>query len=76
MKVAFFSTHNFEREFFKACNASYQFELTFFEPALNQQTAPLAQGFECVCCFVSDHLDSITLQNLCDVRNTQQRYLS
>ncbi len=64
MNIAFFSTHNFEKDFFVAANARPQFKLTFFEPALNQQTAPLAKGFECVCCFVSDQLDGVTLQLL------------
>ena len=64
MKIAFFSTHNFEKEFFVAANSGHRFDLTFFEPVLNQQTAPLAMGFECVCCFVSDQLDSLTLQSL------------
>ncbi len=64
MKVAFFSTHNFEREFFKARNTGHHFDLSFFEPAMNQQTAPLAKGFDCICCFVSDRLDAITLQSL------------
>lgn len=64
MKIAFFSTHHFEKEFFVAANSRYRFDVTFFEPALNQQTAPLAKEFECVCCFVSDQLDSQTLQSL------------
>ena len=64
MKIAFFSSHSFEKEFFIAGNSRHHFDLTFFEPALNQQTAPLAQGFECVCCFVSDQLDDKTLQAL------------
>src|ERR1700751_5291471 len=64
MKVAFFSTHNFEKEFFVDANARHRFDLTFFEPALNQQTAPLARGFDCVCCFVSDKLNEQTLHSL------------
>lgn len=64
MKVAFFSTHHFEREFFVAAKTSHGHDLTFFEPMLNVQTAPLAKGFDCVCCFVSDQLDAPTLQAL------------
>lgn len=66
MRVAFFSTHQFEKQFFLSCNSNYCFEITFFESVLNPQTAPLAKGFECVCCFVSDQLNDSTLQSLKD----------
>ena len=64
MKVAFFSIHNFEKEFFSSYKSHQGHDLTFFEAALNEMTAPLAAGFDCVCCFVSDHLDDRTLQSL------------
>ena len=38
--------------------------ITFFDPALNRQTAPLAHGFNCVCCFVSDQIDFHTIEIL------------
>ena len=64
MKVAIFSTHHFEKKFILLANAGDPHELTFFDSALNEQTSPLANGFECVCCFVSDRLDAVTLQSL------------
>jgi D-lactate dehydrogenase len=58
MKVAIFSAHTFEKTFFAQGNAAQAKSqtLTFFEAALNQQTAALAQGFDVVCCFVTDQL--------------------
>ena len=64
MKIAFFSTHHFEKEFFTVGNLKHHHHFTFFEPALNQQTAPLAKDVEVVCAFVTDQLDSDTLQIL------------
>lgn len=64
MKVAVFSAHQFEKDFFQRGNQTYQQALTFFDAALNEQTAGLACGFEVVCCFVTDHLGSATLEKL------------
>ncbi|MDR3607086.1 MAG: 2-hydroxyacid dehydrogenase [Oligoflexia bacterium] len=62
MKIAFFSTHRFEKSFFAENPPGLS--ISFFDAALNRQTAPLTQGFDCVCCFVSDQLDSATIEIL------------
>jgi len=64
VKVAVFSAHPFDKEHFSSANAGFSHELTFFEAGLNRLTAPLADGFPCVCCFVNDPLDSATLEAL------------
>lgn len=64
MRVAFFDTHLFEKEFFVESNRHRGHEIKFFEPRLNEQTAQLAGGFECVCSFVNDRLDAPTLKAL------------
>ncbi len=66
MKVAFFSTHEFEKEFFITRNLEYSMELKFFDLSLNSQTAPLAKGFPAVCCFVSDQIDEASLKILAE----------
>jgi D-lactate dehydrogenase len=67
MDVAFFSTHNFEKDFFNANSEIHNHKITFFKMSLNQQSAPLAKGFPCVCCFVEDKLDDLTLRSLKEV---------
>lgn len=59
MKVAIFSTKPYDRQFLSAANSLLEtpHELTFFEPRLTIETAPLAAGHEAVCCFVHDVLD-------------------
>lgn len=64
MKVAVFSTKNYDRQFLEAANYDYEHELVFFEPQLNRNTAPLANGFPAVCAFVNDRIDALTLEIL------------
>ncbi|MEM6433103.1 MAG: 2-hydroxyacid dehydrogenase [Cyanobacteria bacterium P01_D01_bin.115] len=62
MKIAFFSAKPYDQTSFAAANASYQHELTFFEPRLMPNTATLASGFPVVCVFINDELSAATLQ--------------
>lgn len=64
MKVAVFSIKPFEKNNFEQENKHHQHELVFFEAALNEKTAALTQGFDAVCCFVSDSLNAATLNIL------------
>lgn len=64
MRIAFFSTRSYDRQFFETANARHGHEIVFFEPRLTAATASLAQGFEAVCVFVSDRLDGPTLELL------------
>src|SRR5688572_20203346 len=63
MRVAFFSTRGFDREFFDAANAG-RHDLTYLEPRLSDATAPLAQGYPAVCAFVNDRLNAPVLAAL------------
>ena len=56
MKIAFFSTRKYDREFFENNNKSFGHSLTFFEAQLNEKTVSLAKDFEAVCVFVNDRL--------------------
>jgi D-lactate dehydrogenase len=62
MKVAFFSTKSYDKEYFNRFNIDNLHELTFFEVPLNRQTASLTDGFEAVCVFVNDTLDQETIK--------------
>lgn len=63
MRIAVFSTKPYDRRFFDQANQT-QHELTYFDPQLTAETAPLAAGFEAVCAFVNDKLDAPVLQLL------------
>ncbi|MFP2924014.1 2-hydroxyacid dehydrogenase [Pyxidicoccus sp. 3LG] len=64
MRLAVFDTHRYDREALEKANARFGHALTFFEPRLTLQTAPLAEGFPAVCSFVNDKVDAPTLEVL------------
>src|SRR6187551_2396582 len=54
MKIAFFSTKSYDREFFDHYVTTH--EIIYFEARLNNQTVNLAVGCTAVCVFVNDKL--------------------
>lgn len=64
MKVAIFSTKPFEKKYLTAANAHASQELVFFEESLNARTVSLANGFDAVCCFVTDKLNADVITQL------------
>jgi len=64
MKIAVFSTKPYDRQFLEAANIAHGHDLTYFEPRLNTETVPLADGFSGVCVFVNDLLDATVLSEL------------
>ncbi len=64
MRIAFFSTHGFDRQFFDAANRGTHHTIDYLEPRLVSATAPLAAGAPAVCAFVNDTLDDVTLRHL------------
>ena len=63
MKVAAFSTKNYDREFLNPANGS-RHQLHFLEPRLTTETAGLASGFDAVCVFVNDRVDQPVIDQL------------
>jgi D-lactate dehydrogenase len=63
MKIAFFDTHEFERESFRIANGG-RHEIVFIEARLTEQTASLALGCEVACSFVNDRVDAAALATL------------
>jgi D-lactate dehydrogenase len=64
MRVAFFNAKPYDRRFFEAVNTDHGHRITFLEPRLSRETAPLAEGVEAVCAFVNDSLDRAVLATL------------
>ncbi|HSB93898.1 MAG TPA: hypothetical protein VLC28_12315, partial [Flavitalea sp.] len=62
MKIAFFSAHSYDRQYFTKYNIGY--ELVFLDVKLNMESYQLAAGSEVVCAFVNDVLDREVLQAL------------
>ena len=64
MRIGFFSTHAFDRQFFDEANGRRRHELQYFEARLTPATTALAQGYPAVCAFVNDRLDGPVLNAL------------
>jgi D-lactate dehydrogenase len=62
MKIAFFSTQSYDKEYFTRYNTSH--ELVFLEAPLNEKTAPLAAGCTAICAFVNDEINKAVINLL------------
>lgn len=65
MKIAFFDAKDYETPYFDRYGKIEGIGFHYFETRLNEQTAGLAQGFDGVCLFVNDRLNSATIDRLC-----------
>ena len=69
IRIAFFDTKPYDREYFlKAAErpefAGMNFTFDFFEAHLTDATASLASGHDVVCIFVNDHVDRVVADQL------------
>lgn len=62
MKIAFFSTKSYDRDFFNRYISTH--EILFFEAPLNEQTTNLANGCNAICVFVNDKLTAAVIGQL------------
>ena len=62
MKIAFFSTKSYDRDFFDRYVTTH--EIIYFDAQLNQQTVNLAAGCTAVCVFVNDKLSAHVISEL------------
>lgn len=53
-KLAFFDTKPYDKVWFDKLKSEYGAEIKYFETKLNEDTAYLAKGCDCVVCFVND----------------------
>ncbi|MBW7984324.1 2-hydroxyacid dehydrogenase [Enterobacillus tribolii] len=54
MKLAIYSTKQYDHKYLEMVNQKFGFELEFFDFLLSTKTAKVAQGCEAVCIFVND----------------------
>jgi D-lactate dehydrogenase len=64
MKVAVFSTKYYEREYLNRFNIGNKHQLTFFDAALNDDSANLTIGFDAVCILLSDIISYTVIDKL------------
>ena len=66
MKVAVYSTKNYDRKYLTVANEKFgsAFELEFFDFMLDRKTAKMAEGADAVCIFVNDDVSRPVLEKL------------
>lgn len=64
IRVAVFSTKKWVTDSFDLINDKFKYEVSYFESRMYKKTIPLAEGFDVVCVFVNDVLDSEVLEGL------------
>ena len=64
MKLAVYSTKQYDKKYLQHVNEAYGFELEFFDFLLSEKTAKTAHGCEGVCIFVNDDGSRPVLEEL------------
>ncbi|MEO9480446.1 MAG: 2-hydroxyacid dehydrogenase [Maribacter dokdonensis] len=64
MNIAVFSTKSYDQEYFEKYNAEYDYNFSFYETALNPDTAKLSADCNVVCVFVNDVVNEETIKIL------------
>jgi D-lactate dehydrogenase len=64
MKIAFFSSKAYDKEFFDLNILSKKHQISYFDMLLNKDTANFTKGFDAICAFVNDKIDGDTIEIL------------
>lgn len=64
MKIAFYDTKKYDIPTFKEYGKKYGIDIKFFETKLNEDTVGLAEGYDGVCVFVNDTVNSNVIDRL------------
>ena len=67
MKIAFFDAKPYDKPTFDLYANAKDITVKYFETKLTEDTAPLANGFDCVCVFVNDRIDAKIIDILCSL---------
>ncbi|MBX7056526.1 MAG: 2-hydroxyacid dehydrogenase [Leptospirales bacterium] len=67
MRLALFGARHYDRESFEIANQGFAHSISYLEPRLDADTAPLAAGYDAVCSFVNDRLDQRALEKLKEI---------
>lgn len=67
MKIAFYSTKPYDRIYFEPMSKEYDIEIHFFELPCNEETIPLANGYDAVCVFVNDYINKKMVKQLSEM---------
>ncbi len=63
-KIAFFDAKLYDQKSFDEINKKFGFKITYYSEHLNRNTVKFTKGFDVVCVFVNDTVDSIVVKEL------------
>ena len=64
IKVAFFDAKEYDKQSFMDSNKDEEFEILYLETRLSEDTCKLADGYDVVCVFVNDDVNSVVIDKL------------
>ena len=64
IKIAFFDSKDYDKQSFVDSNKNEEFEITYFETRLSEDTYKLAEDSDVVCVFVNDDVNSVVIDKL------------
>lgn len=64
IKIAFFDSKEYDKQSFVESNKDDEFEITYLETRLTEDTCKLAEGYDVVCVFVNDDVNSTVINRL------------
>ncbi|MBO5460261.1 MAG: 2-hydroxyacid dehydrogenase [Ruminococcus sp.] len=67
MKIAFFDTKPYDKPSFDRYGREYGVKFKYFETKLNEDTVDLAQGYDGVCAFVNDTVNTAVIERLAEM---------
>lgn len=68
MKIAFFDAKPYDKPSFDRYGAEYGVKFKYFETKLNEDTVELAHGFDGVCVFVNDTVNTFVIDRLVEMK--------
>lgn len=66
IKIAFFDAKDYDKESFDRANESGEYEITYFDTKLSEDTVKLTEGFDVVCVFVNDTVNKKVIDGLAE----------
>ena len=63
-RIAFFDTKDYDVKSFDSVNRNFGFDIQYFDFKLTESTVDITKGFDVVCCFVNDTLNTRVLSKL------------
>ena len=67
MKLAFFDAQSYDIPGFDRYSAGTEWKIKYFETRLNEDTVSLCAGYDAVCVFVNDTVNSVVVSKLCEL---------